>query len=134
MNNEMKMRFDPNTGKPLDNISENTQNNNMKMRFDPNTGKPINDINKNTVVQANTNNAETSINDSSSQSNVTNINNIPTVDQSANEFINNTQTISSERIEKKKGGLNYTFIIILFIVILISIIFLFPYLAKLLLR
>ena len=109
-------------------------NNEMKMRFDPNTGKPINDINKNTVVQANTNNAETSINDSLSQSNVTNINNIPTVDQSANEFINNTQTISSERIEKKKGGLNYTFIIILFIVILISIIFLFPYLAKLLLR
>ena len=134
MNNEMKMRFDPNTGKPLDNINENTQNNNMKMRFDPNTGKPLNDINENAVVQANTNNAETSINDSLSQSNVTNINNIPTVDQSSNEFINNTQTISSERIEKKKGGLNYTFIIILFIVILISIIFLFPYLAKLLLR
>ena len=134
MNNEMKMRFDPNTGKPLDNISENTQNNNMKMRFDPNTGKPINDINENAVVQANANNAETSINDSLSQNNVTNINNIPTVDQSSNEFINNTQTISSERIEKKKGGLNYTFIIILFIVILISIIFLFPYLAKLLLR
>ena len=58
------------------------------------------------------------------------IQNVPTVEQSKQEFINNTQSLNSQKKEEKKEGVNYTFIIILFIIIFASIFFLFPFLLK----
>ena len=55
---------------------------------------------------------------------------IPTAGQSTQEFINNTQSMTSEKKEENKGKVNYAFVIILFIIILASIFFLFPYLLK----
>lgn len=55
---------------------------------------------------------------------------IPTVEQNSEQFINNVQTQTQEKIEEKKEGISMVFIIILFIVILVSIYFLFPLLAK----
>lgn len=52
--------------------------------------------------------------------------NIPTVEQDTQSFINNVQTLNGEKKEEKKEGVNFIFIIILFIVILASIFFLFP--------
>jgi len=57
---------------------------------------------------------------------------IPTVEQSKQEFINNTQTNSSVKKEEKKDGPNIAFIVILFVIIFASIFFLFPYLLKVL--
>ena len=63
----------------------------------------------------------------------TNINNmqaVPTVEQSKQDFINNTQSVTSEPKKEKKDGINWTFIIIMFVIILGAIIFVFPYLLK----
>ncbi|MBR6690873.1 MAG: preprotein translocase subunit SecE [Bacilli bacterium] len=58
--------------------------------------------------------------------------NIPTVEQSKQEFINNTQANSTMKKEEKKEGPNLTFIVILFVIIFAAIFFLFPYLLKVL--
>lgn len=55
---------------------------------------------------------------------------IPTVDQSKEAFIDNTQANSTAKKQAKKDGPNWAFIIILFIIIFASIFFLFPYLLK----
>ena len=52
--------------------------------------------------------------------------NVPTVEQSKQDFINNTQALAPEKKEEKKDGVNYTFVIILFIAIFAAIFFLFP--------
>ena len=57
--------------------------------------------------------------------------NIPTVEQSKQDFISNTQAISEEKKEEKKDEPNIAFIIILFVIIFASIFFLFPFLLKL---
>lgn len=51
---------------------------------------------------------------------------IPTVEQDKQSFINNVQSLNQEKKEEKKDGINFVFIIILFIVILVAIYFLFP--------
>ncbi len=125
------------------------------MRFDPMTGQPINNTNttvvpnmpNNTTVQ-NQNfqiNQDTQtiqnqpiqqqpINQQSFESTMINqinqMQSIPTVDQSKQDFINNTQNINAEKKEEKKQGINYVFIIILFIIIFAAIFFLFPILLK----
>lgn len=57
---------------------------------------------------------------------------IPTVDQSKEAFIDNTQANSTAKKQEKKDGPNWAFIIILFVIIFASIFFLFPYLLKVL--
>ena len=58
--------------------------------------------------------------------------NIPTVEQSKQEFIQNTQTNNITNTEEKKASFNITYIVILFAIIFASIFFLFPYLIKVL--
>ena len=60
------------------------------------------------------------------------IQNTPTVEQSKQDFIDTTQTMTTPKQEEKKDGPNITFIIILFVIILASILFLFPYITNLL--
>ena len=57
---------------------------------------------------------------------------IPTVDQSRQEFVNNTQTSSDIKKEDKKDNSNIVFIVILFLIIFSAIFFLFPYLLNIL--
>ena len=56
--------------------------------------------------------------------------NIPTVEQDAQEFINKVQAQSQEKKDDKKDGINFVFIILLFAVILAIVIFLFPVLLN----
>ena len=58
--------------------------------------------------------------------------NIPIVDQDKQNFINNTQSNNTIPKEEKKGGINITFVVILFIIIFVAILFLFPYLLNIL--
>lgn len=122
--------------------------NNNETKFDPITGQPLNnnlDLNNNISTQdisTNQNVVQTNQqvihNAQIQQSNMVNqdLNNqiqmqsIPTVDQSRQEFINNTQALNAEKKEEKKSGINYVFIIILFAIIFAAIFFLFPYLLK----
>lgn len=60
----------------------------------------------------------------------TELQNIPTVDQNKQQFMNNIQSINQEKNEEKKEGINFVFIIILFVVILAAIYFLFPILLN----
>ena len=55
---------------------------------------------------------------------------IATVEQSNENFINNSQSESSEKVESSEGKMNYAFIIILFIVIFAVVYFLFPLISK----
>ena len=117
---------------------------NNQMNFDPITGQPINQNNNNiipnngiinTVEQNNVPvQPENTLNQQPSETTVINpqqvIQNIPTVEQTKQEFINNTQANSSAKKEDKKDGPNIAFIIFLFIIIFASIFFLFPYLQK----
>ena len=57
---------------------------------------------------------------------------IPTVEQTTQDFINNTQINSTVEKEEKKDSPNITFIVILFVIIFAAIFFLFPYLLKVL--
>lgn len=57
---------------------------------------------------------------------------IPTIEQSKQDFINNVQTNNTINKEEKKDGPNITFIVILFVIIFAAIFFLFPYLLKVL--
>ena len=57
---------------------------------------------------------------------------IPTVDQSKQEFITNQQSTTEGKKEEKKNGPNIAFIVILFIIIFASMFFLFPYLLNVL--
>lgn len=122
--------------------------NNNEMKFDPITGQPLNnnlDLNNDISAQDISNNQnvvqtnqQVIQNAQIQQSNIVNqdLNNqiqmqsIPTVDQSRQEFINNTQALNAEKKEEKKSGINYAFIIILFAIIFAAIFFLFPYLLK----
>ena len=118
MNNQMN--FDPITGQPI-----NQNNNNIV----PNNGA-INTLEQNNIPVQQENN----LNQQPIETTVVNpqqiMQNIPTVEQSKQEFINNTQANSSAKQEEKKDGPNIAFIIILFIIIFVAIFFLFPYLQK----
>lgn len=108
--------------------------NNNQMNFNPETGEPINNgniqnvqsNNSSQIIQTNQVNAtQQSIIQPQMQS-------IPTIEQDKNEFINNTQaqTLNQENKNEKKSSFNYTFVIILFIIIFAAILFLFPVLFK----
>lgn len=119
MNNNMN--FDPMTGEPI-NQNNNIINNESNNVLEQKTTQPAILNEENTVQEPETN---TIYNQQIMQ-------NIPTVDQSKQEFINNTQVNSLSKKEEKKEGPNITFIIILFAIIFASIFFLFPYLQKIL--
>lgn len=104
--------------------------NNNQMNFDPMTGQPINQNIATTPNQVQTTQPV--------QQPANNINiqqqlqSIPTVEQTKQEFINNTQAENVVKKEEKQDGPNIVFIIILFVIIFAAIFFLFPYLMKVL--
>ena len=108
--------------------------NNNEFNFDSVTGQYINqNINNGITTQYQNDSAHTitpTINDL--QTNQQQMQNIPTVEQTPQVFINNTQVNSMDEKLEKKDGPNITFIIILFAIIFASIFFLFPYLLKIL--
>ena len=113
---------------------------NNNMNFDPITGQPIQNNIQQPVVQPEAIVDQQSIaqteaamqpqaNPVQQQNNINNqmqFQNIPTIEQSKQEFINNIQEIHTEKKEEKKEKINFGFIIILFIVLLVAIYFLFP--------
>ena len=109
--------------------------NNNQMNFDPMTGQPINQNITTIPNQVQTTNSQTT---QSVQQPANNINiqqqlqSIPTVEQTKQEFINNTQAENVVKKEEKEDGPNIVFIIILFVIIFAAIFFLFPYLMKVL--
>lgn len=122
MNNN-QINFDPMTGQP---INPNTNTNNVV----PNNGTTTPMQQNNIPVQpVNTNNLNPTI-DPMAVNVQQPMQNIPTVEQSKQEFIDNTQANSLDKKEDKKDSPNITFIIILFVIILAAIFFLFPYLQK----
>ena len=124
-----QMNFDPMTGQP---INQNTNNSNMV----PNNGMTIPTEQNN--IQSSVPTQTESVNNinvtPSIEPSITNVQqsmqNIATVEQSKQEFIENTQANSSAKKEEKKDGPNIAFIIILFVIIFAAILFLFPYLQK----
>lgn len=111
---------------------------NNNMNFDPMTGLPLN---KNLIDDEQQLQKEQQIihedinyipaNDSNHEEEIKNqLQSIPTVEQKKEDFINNTQTINQEKKDEKKKGINFAFIIILFLIILATIYFLFPLLLK----
>ena len=116
-------------------------NNNVEMNFDPMTGEPINNNQNNNISQQNIPvilpETNPMVNQVIPQEQLQNVNvqpiqTIPTIEQSKEQFINNTQNISETKKEEKKEGVNYIFIIVLFIIIFAAIFFLFPYLLEVL--
>lgn len=123
MNNN-QMNFDPMTGQPITRIP-NTNN------IPNNVIQSNNTIESNNISNSNQINPNLNQNTQSMQNTIVNqMQSIPTVDQSKQAFIDNTQSMTSEKKNEKKEGINYTFIIILFVIILASIFFLFPYIFK----
>lgn len=120
------MNFDPMTGEPLHNNEQlvDTQSiNTVDIQSENNTTQ-IQQTEMPTAQQQNGQNqqTETAIQDQ--------LQNIATVEQSTDDFINKIQMQSQEIQEEKKETNKFTFLIILFIVLLGSIYFLFPLLLK----
>lgn len=127
MNNN-QMRFDPMTGQPINNINTNTNmNNNSVPNQNIQNPQTYQQVNQNTIQQP-------TVNQQTFQNAMINeqvqMQSIPTVDQTKQEFINNTQNMNTEKKENKKEGVNYLFIIILFAIMFAAIFFLFPILLK----
>ena len=103
MNDEMK--FDPLTGQPLHN--DNTQKPSSEVKIE-------NTEEKTTVTEAQQNKVQS----------------VATVEQSNDNFLNNTQSDSTVKNEKMNEKSSYIFIFVIFAIILLAIIFLFPLLNK----
>ena len=106
----------------IENVPTNSNNQTNNLQEPVQNVTEIND--QPTQVQASTvesSNANTPIND------LTKINSIPTVEQGEQDFINNVQAMSTEKVEEKKEiNLNFRLMIILFIAVLVAIFFIFP--------
>lgn len=112
---------------------------NSNIKFDPMTGQPIQvsddkvvpPVNQSIQTDNQTPNTTLAQPDNNQQTQIQNqMQNIPTVEQNKQDFINNVQSINNQKKEEKKEGINFVFIIIMFIVILAVIYFLFPLLLK----
>ena len=121
-----QLNFDPMTGQPLNPIPVNNANDNA-----------TNNTNYQNIVQPETNtqsipseNSTLVQNDQIQNNEQLLIQSVPTVEQSTQDFINNTQNMTSEKKEEKKDTVNYTFILILFVIIMLVMYFLFPILLK----
>lgn len=117
MNNN-GMKFDPMTGEPLNNPQTDNQSLNAIPSMPVMPEMPQSNSNITTPVQ------------SQDINNQPLIQGVPTVEQSQQEFISSTQNISSEKKEEKKDKLNYTFVIVLFVLVMLAIYFLFPILLR----
>ena len=155
MNNN-GMNFDPQTGQPINNISnvpqfsnDNVNNLNNYNQANPTTQQVVNNAQNinpapnqpvvNTdVVNTQQQPVNVSVNNQPNMGSQpvqvaggsNNISNIPTIEQSNQSFVANTQAVSMEKTEEKKKGINYLFVIILFIIVLVSIFVLFPLLKN----
>ena len=70
---------------------------------------------------------QTNTNTVNEEANVQNeLKSIPTIDQNKDQFMNNVQNMNPEKKEEKKDGVNMIFVIIMFVIILVAILFLFP--------
>ena len=104
--------------------------NNNQMNFDPMTGQPIN---QNITTIPNQVQTTQPVQQPANNINIQQqLQSIPTVEQTKQEFINNTQAENVVKKEEKQDGPNIVFIIILFVIIFAAIFFLFPYLMKVL--
>lgn len=110
---------------------------NNNVNFDPMTGQPIHKNNQQPVVNEQPQVNNQALNQNSMQPNInqetqiqSQLQSIPTVEQNKEQFIGNVQSTNIEKKEEKKEGVNFIFIIILFVIILVAIYFLFPLLAK----
>lgn len=123
--NNSNMNFDPMTGQPIQNSNQT---------ITPVNNEPVVNSQPGISVEPPVQPQNTAINNQAMISGGAQIQNelqnIPTVGQDKEAFINNVQTINQEKQEEKKEGVNFVFIIILFIIILVAIYFLFPMLLK----
>ncbi len=87
-------------------------------------------VQENTVVQPQIKTVIPMAQAPSTLENTTEFQGIPTIEQSREEFITNTQNNTVIKKEEKKQGINYLFFIGLFIVIFVVIKFLFPILLR----
>lgn len=112
----------------LNNIQENNA-----PKFDPMTGQPINtenNINKQSNNVEMTNEVKKNIHSNNSFVVQAQMQSIATVEQNNEQFINNIQANNSENNDNLSSKKNLIFMIVLFIIVLVAIIFLFPYLSK----
>jgi UDP-3-O-acyl-N-acetylglucosamine deacetylase len=143
MNNQMN--FDPITGQPI-----NNQNNTIPMGMEQQQSQvtvpvqplPSSSQDLSTQLVQTSNENVTPFDNLNSEINqtITTVDNsidtqqqlqsIPTVEQSTQNFINNVQSTNTEKQDEKKDRPNITFIIILFAIIFAAILFLFPFLLK----
>ena len=142
MNNNTNNNLNNNTNQTNINsgVPNITEEQPRTMRFDPMTGEPI--VSNESVVPVNEQvpnepvvevNTEVPVQDTNTVNNVNDavqiqneLQSIPTVEQGKEAFINNVQSMNQEKKEEKKEGVNFVFIIVLFVVILAAIFFLFP--------
>lgn len=133
MNNN-QIKFDPMTGQPIQpQMNGNAEvNNNQNINNIPNI-QPINVQNNNIPNQVVQNNSMPQVNTdqmNNSQNIMNQMQNIATVDQSKEAFINNTQATVKDNTGDNAPKVNYVFVAIIFIIIFAAIFFLFPYLQK----
>lgn len=122
MNNQMN--FDPMTGQP---INQNSNLNNVVPQSTINTDQITNQ-----TMQVATENSFQNVEPNLQNNIQQQMQNIPTIEQTRQEFISNTQANNTGKKDEKTEGPNITLIIILFTIIFASIFFLFPYLQKVL--
>lgn len=132
MNNQL--RFDPMTGKPLNNTQQIPQ---QQMPNQVNTSNQVPGqqvlMNHTAIQQPTIQMQATQSFQPNQQSNIQQqMQAIPTVGQNMQEFINNTQTNSEVKTEEKNNKPNILLIVIIFAVIFAAIFFLFPYLLDVL--
>lgn len=101
--------------------------NNETPKFDPITGQPINNTSNQEDANLNTQNNETK---NEANNEPVNMQSIATVDQSNEQFINNVQSDAENKPTQKQEKTSYLFLIILFLIIFAAIFFLFPMLNK----
>ena len=130
MNNNMN--FDPMTGQPIQknqteiNTQEVTQSNLVEQQINQQPNEQV--IKQTTIVEQN---EQQPISEQQINAQIqTQLQSIPTVEQNEQQFINNVQTMNQEKKEETKEGVNFVFIIVLFVIILAAIYFLFPLLSK----
>lgn len=122
MNNQMN--FDPMTGQP---INQNSNLNNVVPQSTINTDQITNQ-----TMQVATENSFQNVEPNLQNNIQQQMQNIPTIEQTRQEFISNTQANNTGKKDEKTEGPNIALIIILFTIIFASIFFLFPYLQKVL--
>ncbi len=139
MNNN-GINFDPMTGQPISQNNNISPNPNEVMQNQSNSQTvETQAINQQVDVGANQsipNNITQNVPIDSSANVPPEIISAPLVEQSKEQFINNSQVVNQEKVKEKvkeKGknnGINYLFVIILLAVLFIAIFFLFPLLSK----